>query len=229
MIDSSVEKRILDIGCNTGALLSHFVFCGWTYDGFEPSPNMVSIARNRYDLTNVQNTFFTRNVLPDRSVDFITLLHTLEHIEDPSEILEDVSMVLKDGGLLYVEVPNIFAPKSCFYTSYFAAPHIYMFSPNSLKRILEQHGYIVMLEGTLPRGICALARKGVRKSSGKGDDVKSITSLIQGYKKQHDRRAMLYRHVLHTLPVRALIKLRIPIISKLLAKLKEHIRINKVI
>ena len=46
--------------------------------------------------------------LPDKSMDVVTLLAVLEHLEKPVEILKEIKRILKDGGTLLITVPTPF-------------------------------------------------------------------------------------------------------------------------
>ena len=48
------------------------------------------------------------NLPKDKKYDLITLIHVLEHIEEPKKILLDLKKCLKKNGILYIEVPNLF-------------------------------------------------------------------------------------------------------------------------
>ncbi len=223
------ESKILDIGCNTGALLSLFKQQGWQCYGVEPSQNMSTIAKERYGLTQVSTHLFKEGLFAPASFSFVSLLHTLEHLENPAIMLKEIAQVLNPDGTVYIEVPDIYQPKSCFYTSYFAAPHLYVFSPHSLERLLAQHGFQTIARGAVPRGICVLAKKAEPRDLPLTDDSTNIIFQITQYKKIHDRHAFLYRYIAQSLPARILIKLRLPIISSALSRCTERVRVNKII
>ena len=46
--------------------------------------------------------------LPDKSMDVVTLLAVLEHLEKPAEVLKEIKRILKDGGTLLITVPTPF-------------------------------------------------------------------------------------------------------------------------
>lgn len=220
---------VLDIGSNTGALLSLFVRAGWNGHGVEPSKNMSDIARKRYGLEQIHTILFQNGTFPKPSFDLVTLLHTLEHLENPSEILADIREVLRSDGYLYIEVPDIYHPKSAFYTSYFAAPHLYTFSQASLIRLLAKQGFHVVAQGYIPRGISVLAQVREPTQTKLTDDHQMITSLIKTYQRRHDRDAFLYRWIANNLLARVLIKCRIPWLSNILGHFRESVRVNKII
>lgn len=56
---------------------------------------------------NVFNSTIKEADFPDQAFDVITYLEVLEHISRPSEELEEVYRILKNKGLLIIEVPNV--------------------------------------------------------------------------------------------------------------------------
>ena len=72
--------------------------------------------------------------------DAVILWHVLEHLDHPQTTLALISRVLKPGGLLYLEVPNLTSLQSCttgknwFHLD--LEHHLYHFSPDGLHRLL---------------------------------------------------------------------------------------------
>ncbi|NQV89887.1 class I SAM-dependent methyltransferase [Candidatus Uhrbacteria bacterium] len=223
------NPNILDIGSNTGAFLSLFQKQGWNCHAVEASKNMCEIAKDTYNLEQIHNTLFQTGTFPPEHFSFVSLLHRREHLEYPEKILQDIYSVLKPNGHLYIEVPDIFRPKSALYTSYFAAPHLYTFSQQSLQRLLARNGFKTIHSGSVPRGICILAQKSEPENVTLSDDPIQVAQCISQYKAQHDKDAFVYKYIANSLPAKVLIKLKLPWISQVLAKFREHVRVNKII
>lgn len=78
--------------------------------------------------------------------DVITLSHVLEHLLDPKAVLRLIHSSLVNGGVLYVEVPNIPFDSLLRYPDHMWAPrydepHITFFSEDSLKNLIESTGF----------------------------------------------------------------------------------------
>lgn len=100
-------RRILDIGCGTGALARRIkdrIPCEIV--GLTSSPSEVSIAASRLDHALLWDLNFT---LPEclGVFDCIVASHVLEHLQDPAALLRSLLGCIKPKGLLIVALPNI--------------------------------------------------------------------------------------------------------------------------
>jgi SAM-dependent methyltransferase len=104
---------ILDVGCSSGFLLDEFrsAFPAATIMGADYIAELLErLVRRISGIPILQ--FDLRNCpLPDASVDAITCLNVLEHIDDDARALNQIYRVLAPGGIAHIEVP--------------AGPHLY--------------------------------------------------------------------------------------------------------
>ncbi|MBI5145297.1 MAG: class I SAM-dependent methyltransferase [Candidatus Omnitrophica bacterium] len=98
--------RILDIGSGKGEFLALAKKRGWEAFGVEPAQNFAHYAADKYNL-DIQNVTLEEANFPYDYFDVVTLNMVLEHIENPHELLVRIKKVLKNGGLLFIEVPNM--------------------------------------------------------------------------------------------------------------------------
>ena len=68
--------------------------------------------------------------------DLILLSHVLEHFRNPSLELDKLAANLSEGGLLYVEVPNV--PDEDSMSLPFKLAHTMYFSPKTLRMVMER-------------------------------------------------------------------------------------------
>lgn len=97
---------LLDIGCGTGLFLKSCTDAGFSVSGIDVSMNALNFARENYNL-EVSSKTLDDLLKEGKKYDLITMWHVLEHIMNPVEELRKVKGILKEGGLLIVEVPNL--------------------------------------------------------------------------------------------------------------------------
>ncbi|MDA9636814.1 class I SAM-dependent methyltransferase [SAR86 cluster bacterium] len=144
------DSLIIDIGSNVGTLLSKFFERGFANIlGIEPSKNISDIALKKGIKTI--NKFFNKDLkhhinFQDKA-DCILSANVFNHTDDIREVLDLVTELLSEDGLLVFEVPYLLdlIKQNAFDTIYHE--HVHYFSVKSLKVILNQYGLeIVKLE-----------------------------------------------------------------------------------
>lgn len=102
---ASSPRRLLDVGCGTGATLNTISDLGLAI-GIDRSAEALEFCRQR-GLENL--ALATGEALPIKteSVDAVLALDLLEHIEDDSAACREFARVLRPGGILVVTVPAI--------------------------------------------------------------------------------------------------------------------------
>lgn len=106
MIPPSVQRpKILDVGCAEGRLLKAFLEFGCQCWGVEHTsypadrfqdPERIAYLRGELQILK----------LPEESFDLIFLWHTLEHMDDPQQVITRLYDLLAPNGALIVAVPN---------------------------------------------------------------------------------------------------------------------------
>lgn len=107
------RKRFLDVGCAYGGFLVAFAEAGAKeVVGIDINEKLLKLARaNASD--NSINAIITRADILDEDLpktvgefDIITCNDVIEHVEDPMRTIVNLSNLLRDGGILYMEIPN---------------------------------------------------------------------------------------------------------------------------
>lgn len=149
---------VLEIGCSVGALLLNIrgsLDGQGTFIGIEAHAGHAAFARKQKGL-DVRNGLLHELApsLASGSFDLAVMNHVLEHTVSPTNVLETVRGLLRPGGHLVAEVPNVEAPGSRL-SNFFHVAHNYAFSPATLRRLALKTGYQVQraeaLDGDLPR------------------------------------------------------------------------------
>ncbi len=134
------RQNIMDIGCGSGEFLFLMHRRGFNVRGIEPNSAYAYYCKDELGL-NVEGYVLNEISSQKEVFDFIRLSHVLEHCPSPSETLGQISKMLSNDGILFVEVPNI--ESYCKYKSrggMFHYGHISNFSPWTLRAIAHQSG-----------------------------------------------------------------------------------------
>lgn len=140
------EKSLLEIGCSAGMFL---------YNIRDKVKKMVGIEFDKsaaeYASEKCNCKVYTEE-LPDlsldkKSFDIICAFQVMEHVESPLNFLLHVKEYLKDNGIIYIEVPNLYDVLVSTYNLpnhkqfYYHSAHLYYFSKNSLRLLFEKAGF----------------------------------------------------------------------------------------
>lgn len=151
IVDNMVPgQNILDAGCFTGNLMSMF---DGEVSGYDPSRMGHEVAKIKYGFdTEIASRFQdTRFYRESKVFSLVIMSHIVEHIVDVDSFFADIRSALKDGGKLYIEVPDItnwFLSEDPHYSIdqrepmlQLNAEHINFFSLSSLVRMMNRLGY----------------------------------------------------------------------------------------
>jgi SAM-dependent methyltransferase len=103
---SPAGLRHLDVGCDTGVFLEAFARCYGTLPvGIDVAARAVALARARGIEAHHGELSQASNGLGDFAL--VTLNDVIEHVADPIQLLREVRARLREGGICYLETPNI--------------------------------------------------------------------------------------------------------------------------
>lgn len=106
---SSLQKasgQAMDIGCGNGATLKAMakILPHYLHYGFDPTATNIQALQSRRDLT--VKAFSNKLEDLPQQYDLLTLIHVLEHIPNPLQILQDYALMLNEEGFFVIVVPN---------------------------------------------------------------------------------------------------------------------------
>ncbi|MGQ9705693.1 MAG: class I SAM-dependent methyltransferase [bacterium] len=130
--------KILDVGCGHGFFLE-ILNSNWDAYGIDPSVSAVEVARRNGH--NVVLGAFNEASFPPNYFDCITCLHVLEHTSNPKKFLMKSNYLLKKGGIIYIEVPDISSSIARFFKRnwwYIMRFHTYYFTKKTLNILLKE-------------------------------------------------------------------------------------------
>jgi SAM-dependent methyltransferase len=139
------SKKILDFGCGSGWSLDLYKEKGYETYGLDLDENAISTAKkNGHIMSGVD--LLTTNY-DDSFFDFIRSNHSMEHIINPVEVVQEFHRILKDSGKLFIALPNSGSlMRSIFkkYWYYTGVPyHTFNYNLASLGILLQDNGFII--------------------------------------------------------------------------------------
>ena len=136
-------KRLLDLGCGNGEFLLSARSAGWDIMGVDFDPKAVATACSQgldIRMGGVESL--------DPSIeqfDVITLAHVIEHVHSPVEVLQACYNLLKPGGYLWIETPNIASEGYKLFGMNWRGleppRHIVLFTLESMRNTLNKVGF----------------------------------------------------------------------------------------
>ncbi len=130
-------SRIIEIGAGIGCTVKVFEQAGFQSEGIDPGGEFLKFSRSNLN-ANVRVCDLYE--LPDcHSYDAVLLVHVIEHFRSPRTAFAKIAGLLKPGGMLYVECPNLQAPFARR-DRLFHVAHIHNLVPASLSMLAESCG-----------------------------------------------------------------------------------------
>lgn len=144
--------EVVDIGCGDGRLLDILkASCpqGWNYHGVDWSEQAIErIRRKGYDgLSGDVSQLHLADW--EGKFDLVIMHQLIEHVRNPRDVLSNIRRILKPGGVLSVETPDIDAwdfrlLSRRYWAGYHIPRHFYIFAKNNFSELARQVGFEVM-------------------------------------------------------------------------------------
>jgi SAM-dependent methyltransferase len=145
-IDLDCEFSILDVGSNRGsfakAILASAPHAQLT--AVEPDERVAQSCAE-LERTELIAARIEEAALETGRFDIVHSCHTIEHLAHPARTLADHWRVLKAGGLLVIDAPNIaILGNDDIVEEWFIDKHLYHFSSRTLGRMIEAAGFEIV-------------------------------------------------------------------------------------
>lgn len=155
---STKKGKMLDYGCGAGRFMIAAKTEGWEVFGYDVDCDG---TKKLAEKTGAEVWCGDPSVISEANTekfDLISMHQVLEHIKNPNEALRGIVSMLKTNGYLMISVPNICSLSSRFKTflerndirkhrigaHYSTDHHLFYYCPNTLKRLLSNHGLEVL-------------------------------------------------------------------------------------
>ncbi|MBI4114842.1 MAG: class I SAM-dependent methyltransferase [Candidatus Niyogibacteria bacterium] len=192
------DARIVEIGCGMGAFLYFLKELGYeNVSGIEMGKDAAEKARTVLGIPVLIQDFFSHSFEAE-SFDAVAGVALIEHMMDPHKTIARMSGLLKTGGMLYLNTPNLLS--LTFRKQFFKFVHTYYFTLKTLTSMLGQEGFevthalsvptlasssnLLFPENCIPGEMHIIAKKtGIKKSPIK-TNYRDIIALYQKRKLQ---------------------------------------------
>lgn len=134
------DEDVFDLGAGIGCAARLFELNGYHASGIDPGAGFLGYSQQTLKAQVRQGVLQDLDRSP--CCDLVLLVHVIEHFRSPHEALSHIHDLLRPGGRLYVECPNLaapFAPRSKLF--HFA--HIHNFTPETLAMLGRRCGFRV--------------------------------------------------------------------------------------
>lgn len=141
------QGKVLEIGCGCGFFLDESRKSGFEIQGVEPSKKAADYANQILKLQSVTNMGYEKNLYPEKSFDLIAIIHVIDHVFNPIELVQNAYYHLKQGGYLLVCTHDISSLMAKFTKDKFIAysiQHLSYYTPELLGKLLEKSGFEIV-------------------------------------------------------------------------------------
>ncbi|UZE92307.1 MAG: class I SAM-dependent methyltransferase [Methanosarcinales archaeon] len=169
------KSKILDLGCASGNISLPLIFHGFDVYSVDIKQNVLGWCNKKAKTNKLKSCSIVANALDlpfkDEVFDCVVATEMIEHLDSPSEGIDEIKRVLKEGGTIVLSTPNReninfnkapkyssvkdterelenrFLPSELRYElempDYAGARHIFEFRESELTQFLEERGLII--------------------------------------------------------------------------------------
>ncbi|MCH8046446.1 MAG: class I SAM-dependent methyltransferase [Planctomycetes bacterium] len=132
------DHSVFEVGAGIGCTVKLFELAGYEASGIEPGGGFQDFSARRLH-AKVEDRFLF-DLPAEPAHDVVLLVHVIEHFRSPRAALQHIHAMLKPGGRVYVECPNLAAPFARR-NKLFHFAHIHNFTPTTLIGLARRCGF----------------------------------------------------------------------------------------
>jgi 2-polyprenyl-3-methyl-5-hydroxy-6-metoxy-1,4-benzoquinol methylase len=137
------RARLLEVGMGTGSFLEYAKRRGVNVTGCDLSRAVCDDVTRRLHVPVLNCS--VADLPNDTKYDVVVMNHVLEHVDAPTQLLEDVRSRMNENGLIHIATPNVACWEARFsgWGSYEPYHFIY-FSSDTIRKTVEKSGLTVL-------------------------------------------------------------------------------------
>ena len=138
--------KVLEIGSAHGGFVALMRQAGYDATGLELSPCIAKLAEQTFSIPTFCGPVEDQDIAPG-SLDVIVMMDVFEHLPQPAKTIRHCLKLLKPEGFFFIQTPRLpegttheelLLDKSAFREQLKPNEHIYLFSMESVKKILQR-------------------------------------------------------------------------------------------
>jgi len=146
LVNQSIQgKFVVEVGCGAGGILKYFKDRGCVVKGIDLGSEYINYGQEKHDLDLMVGDIKSLNL--NKQPDIIIYSHVLEHILDLKSQLKQISSMMHNDTVLYIEVPGLKNLQHSYEGDlllYLQNAHVYHFTKVSLLNLMQSNGFEVI-------------------------------------------------------------------------------------
>jgi len=142
------EGSILDLGCGNGMLSLSYAFNNTRrVVGIDLNIKAIKFCNKFLTKYNIVKSKYKQGLIENfkttEKFDNIFLCEILEHVEDPTTLLDVAEKHLKPKGIIFITTPEYYGPYGINNSGDIDGEHIHIYKAKKLKKIIKKRGKII--------------------------------------------------------------------------------------
>ena len=146
-VENDKKGIFLEVGSYAGIFLNEARKRGWDVIGIEPLEIPADYSEKKLGIKVIRK-YFEEADIQDQSIDVVVACHVIEHVPNPASFVQKAHLLLRLGGKLVLETPTydsfMFRILKHRERSVRCNGHIYFFTKETLRKLVENNGFKVL-------------------------------------------------------------------------------------
>jgi len=143
----STATKLLEVGASSGQFLVNIKSRVAQVHAIELDKACCQFMQTELGI-RADAEFLQDSVFANESYDVVCSFQVMEHVEEPVSFLRELRQSTKNGGTIFVEVPNLHDPLlsvwniNAYQKFFYHSAHLHYFTENSLKKVATDAGFL---------------------------------------------------------------------------------------